>query len=162
VNSQIAVDWLARRAQLSPHRTALIVAETGEQITYAEWNRRANRVANVFHNMGLKKGDRIALLAPNSLEYLDIVFACQKTGCILQALNWRLTQEELLGLIKNATPRLLIYSPTLSAHAGPLVKQTSLEFAIALGKPQIKKHLVWNNLISRAATTPPPPVPHTG
>jgi len=161
VNSQIAVDWLARRAQLSPHRTALIVAETGEQITYAEWNRRANRVANVFHNMGLKKGDRIAVLAPNSLEYLDIVFACQKTGCILQALNWRLTQDELLGLIKNATPRLLIYSPTLSTHAGPLVKQTSLEFAIALGKPQIKKHLVWNNLISRAATTPPPPVPLT-
>ena len=43
------------------------------------------------------KGDRVAILAHNCVEFLDVWFACGKLGAILQALNWRLTAGELAG-----------------------------------------------------------------
>lgn len=50
-----AVDWLQRRAHLSPQRIALIDSATHQQITFAQWNQRANRVANALHGLGCAK-----------------------------------------------------------------------------------------------------------
>ena len=57
------------------------------------------------------KGDRVAVLAHNCVEFLDVWFACGKLGAILQALNWRLTTRELAGLIGDAEPRVLVHGP---------------------------------------------------
>jgi fatty-acyl-CoA synthase len=156
-----AVDWLARRAQLSPERIALIEACTNQTITYAQWNQRANRLTNALSHLGLQKGDRIAILAINSLEYLDTLFACQKGGFILQALNWRLTGEELEKLIQGATPRVLIYSTEFTDKISVLCDQSSivLDHMIAIGEqPTLPDHHYWNTWIERADSAPPPPV----
>lgn len=103
-------DWLGRRAQLSPHKVALIDAIHGMRpITYRDWNQAANRTANLLRALGVQRGDRVAILAYNCVEYLDLWFACGKIGAILQALNWRLTTHELAALIVDATPSVLIY-----------------------------------------------------
>ena len=60
--------------------------------------------------------DRVAVLAMNCVEYLDVWFACGKLGAILQTLNWRLTPAELTGLIEDATPRVLVYGPDFGAQ----------------------------------------------
>ncbi len=107
----IAVDWLAKRASLSPTKVALIDAAAGRRITYQEWNQAANRTARLLTELlGLAKGDRVAILASNSVEYLDLFFACNKTGVIIQNLNWRLAPPELEQLIEHAQPRVLVYS----------------------------------------------------
>ena len=83
-------DWLGRRAMLSPDKVALIdTIRGGQAITYRMWNLAANRTAGFLRELGVTKGDRVAVLAPNRVEYLDLWFACGKLGAILQALNWR-------------------------------------------------------------------------
>ena len=106
-------DWLARREMLTPNKVALIDTLNGNRrITYREWNRAANRTANFLREqLGVRKGDRVAVLAMNCVEYLDLWFACAKLGAIMQTLNWRLTPRELASLIADATPRALIYGP---------------------------------------------------
>jgi fatty-acyl-CoA synthase len=104
-------DWLHRRATFTPDALALIDATTPEhrRITYREWNASANRTAHFLAGLGVQKGDRVAVLAKNSTDYLDIWFALGKLGAILQNLNWRLTATELQALIEDATPTVLIY-----------------------------------------------------
>ncbi|MEZ4515720.1 MAG: AMP-binding protein [Chloroflexota bacterium] len=105
-------NWLTRREMLTPDKVALIdTLNGGASITYREWNRQANRTANFLRErLHIQKGDRVAVLAMNSVEYLDLWFACGKIGAIIQLLNWRLTPHELIGLLEDATPRVLVYS----------------------------------------------------
>lgn len=156
-----AVDWLAKRALLSPNRVALIESWTGMQVTYAEWNRRANRVANALHGLGLNQGDRVAIIAMNSLEYLDLLFACQKTGVILQTLNWRLAAPELQALVCDAAPRVLIYGPDFTETVAALRPYVGVESWVALGEPAAGADLRWADWIAPAASTSPVFVPLT-
>ena len=104
-------NWLQRRASLTPDKVALIDSLHADRpISYAEWNADANRTAQLLHSLGVQKGDRVAILAQNCVEYLDIWFACGKLGAILQALNWRLTIHELSGILEDASPIMLIYA----------------------------------------------------
>ncbi len=104
-------DWLARREMLTPNHIALVDTLDGDRtITYREWNRSANRTANFLRDQwNVKKGDRVAVLAMNCTDYLDIWFACGKLGAILQTLNWRLTPNELAGIIADGSPSVLVY-----------------------------------------------------
>ncbi len=115
-------DWLARRAQLTPNKIALIdTLNSNRAITYRDWNRSANRTANFLRERyGVQKGDRVAVLALNCVEYLDLWFACGKLGAILQALNWRLTAPELAELIADASPRVLFYGTDFAAPVDEL------------------------------------------
>ncbi|HKP54399.1 MAG TPA: long-chain fatty acid--CoA ligase [Chloroflexia bacterium] len=128
------VDWLARREMLSPNKVALIdTLHDGREITYREWNRAANRTARFLQSLGVKKGDRIAVLSMNCVEYLDIWFACGKLGAILQNLNWRLTAHELGGLVEDAAPTILIYGPEFAPQVNALRERAdSVRYFIAL------------------------------
>jgi len=109
----IVGDWLGRRAQLTPDKVALVDTLNQDRlITYREWSQSANRTARfLVEQLGVQKRDRVAVLAPNCVEYLDTWFALGRVGGILQNLNWRLTTYELEGLIADAAPVALIYSP---------------------------------------------------
>jgi fatty-acyl-CoA synthase len=109
-------DWLARREMLTPNKVALVDAlHDNRPITFREWNRAANRTANFLRErLRVQKGDRVAVLATNCVEYLDVWFACGKLGAILQTLNWRLTPRELAELIADASPRVFVYGADLS------------------------------------------------
>jgi len=120
-----AMDWLAKRAELSPNQIALTIQKTGESITYADWNASSNQVAHWLLSLGIQKGDRVAVLAMNCKEYLDIWFACGKIGAILQNLNWRLTNDELCKLISDATPDVLIYGPSFVERVKELQANTT-------------------------------------
>ncbi|HEX8202799.1 MAG TPA: long-chain fatty acid--CoA ligase [Isosphaeraceae bacterium] len=103
-------DWLGRRALLSPEKEALIdAADGGRAIPYGAWDRAANRTARFLRARGVARGDRVAILARNSVAYLDPWFACGKLGAILQPLNWRLTPRELGAAVADGTPRVLAY-----------------------------------------------------
>ena len=77
----ISGDVLGERARLSPDKTALVEVATGRRFTYAELDARAKAAARALtEGLGLKKGDRLALLADNRVEFLDVFFACGKSG----------------------------------------------------------------------------------
>ena len=104
-------DWLARRAALSPNKIALIDnVRGGKTITYQQWNRSANQTAHTFREeLGVRQGDRVAVLALNDVDVLDIWFACAKLGAIFAPLNYRLTAQELMQYVKLIQPRVLVY-----------------------------------------------------
>ncbi len=116
---EIVPDWLARRAALSAEKVALVdTLDEARPITYRQWNARANRTARLLQaEFGLKKGERVAVLDKNSVAYLDIWFALNKLGGVLQNLNWRLTAHELAGLVADAQPAVLVYGPEFADTA---------------------------------------------
>jgi len=109
--SHYVTDWLEKRAKLTPDTIALEDADHGTRTTYAEWNAAANRTARMLDRMGIGKGDLVSVYSVNRREYLDLLFACGKTGAILHNLNWRLTVHELASILGETQPRLLFFSP---------------------------------------------------
>lgn len=106
-------DYLGRRAIYTPNQLAVVDAGKmpHRSFTYSELNHRADRLANWLRDgAGIQKGDRVAILAHNGVEYLDALFACGKLGAILVCLNWRLHWRELQGLLEQTRPAVLIYS----------------------------------------------------
>jgi fatty-acyl-CoA synthase len=105
-------DYLARRELYSPDKLAFIDAGKSPEwrLTFREANGRANRLASWLRSHGIEKGDRVAILARDGYEHLDVFFACSKIGAIHTALNWRLHWQELLDIFRYTTPKILIFS----------------------------------------------------
>ena len=101
------LDWLEHRARLSPDKNAIIDEKTDKAWTYHEINNRAKSLAGWLRTRGVKKGDRIALLAPNHISYFDLLFACGKIGAIFVPLNWRLSIHEMKDILADCTPVLI-------------------------------------------------------
>ena len=165
-------DWLARREALSPERVALIdqaaagpraggdQARGGREITYRAWNRIVNRSARfLLSTVSLRKGERVAVLSKNSTEYLDVLFACQKTGAILSALNWRLTVHELTAIVADAAPAALVYGPGFESAVAAIAASPaarSIRRFIAIGEPAGEGHLSFAAREAMSAEPPPP------
>lgn len=106
-------EWLARREQLTPEKIGLIDAETQTRLTYRTLNLRACALATLLQEQyGVQQGDRVAILALNAPEYLDAFFACALLGAILVPLNWRLTMRELMMLLSDCSPKMLLHDET--------------------------------------------------
>ncbi len=134
--SHFTTDWLDKRAKLTPDRVGLIDAATGAETTFAEWNERANRTANYLSNLGVGKGDRVAVYASNRSEYVDLFWAAPKIGVILQNLNWRLTVHELRGIVEDGEPKVLIYSEDWRDEVEELKPSfTTVEHIVAMTNP---------------------------
>ncbi len=121
-------DMAAKRAELSPHKTAFVDHDTGAEFTFSDVNNRANRTANALLSLGLQKGDRIAVLCLNRVDFFVLLFAAQKTGIILVPLNWRQPEAEL-------EPILVLSKANLIIHDGEF-GETALNLANALNLPR--------------------------
>ncbi|WP_188205704.1 class I adenylate-forming enzyme family protein [Alkalibacillus aidingensis] len=102
------LDWLSSRAKLYPNDEAIVDVDEGYTVTYRELNKRSQALAEGLTGFGLEKGDRVALLAPNHISYFDLLFASMKTGLIFVPLNWRLSKEELLYVLEDCQPKLVL------------------------------------------------------
>jgi fatty-acyl-CoA synthase len=126
------IDWLKNRAQMTPNKRAVVDGETKETWNYSQINIRANGLASYFKSLGIKKGDRVALLSPNHICYFDLYFACEKIGAIFVPLNWRLSKNEIDYIFHNCTPSFLFFHPEVAMLTGgfqsPLIDVTSEEY----------------------------------
>ena len=102
-------DLIAKRADLSANRVAFEDAATGRTLTYAGLNDNAGRTASLLAARGVAKGDRVAILTRNRIEFFELLFGCAKLGAILVPLNWRMPPAELDGLIADSEPALLVH-----------------------------------------------------
>lgn len=101
-------DFIRRIVERWPDRLCVVEAE--RRLTFAQVDDRANRAAGAFRDAGLATGGRVAVLAKNEIEYLEIQFACQRGGLVLVPLNYRLSRADLQAILDDCTPELLIYS----------------------------------------------------
>jgi fatty-acyl-CoA synthase len=106
-------DYLGRRNLYSPDALAIVDAGKSPhwKFSYQQMNDRANRLANWLRDhAGVGEGDRVGIFACDGVEFLDAFFACGKLGATLTCFNWRLHPRELLQLIQDTTPRVMIFS----------------------------------------------------
>jgi fatty-acyl-CoA synthase len=108
-------EWISKRALTYPHRPFLKQAERA--FNNREFNGRVNRTARALAALGIKKGERVATLMVNSSEFLEIFFACAKTGAMVVPLNYRLALPEMGYILKDAGPRALVYTEEFTDKA---------------------------------------------
>lgn len=82
-----------------------------QEITWSEFNKKANRFANLLLTRGIKKGDKVAILLMNCIEWLPIYFGILKTGALAVPLNYRYTADEIKYCLKLADADAIIFGP---------------------------------------------------
>src|SRR3954463_2641116 len=105
-------DWMGRGALYWPENLAVVDLAKGDagRFTYRALNARAEALGGWLRDVaGVKRGDRVGLVAHNGVEYLDVLFACGKVGAIFVPYNWRLHANELTDLVRDTTPRVLLF-----------------------------------------------------
>ncbi len=101
--------YLERSARFWPERPAVLWR--GRVLTYRQLALRSNRLANALRALGLKRGDRVAIVSPNRPEIVECECAFYKLGLVKVALNSRLAPEELNDAFTNAEPVACIAGP---------------------------------------------------
>ncbi|GLZ55326.1 long-chain-fatty-acid--CoA ligase [Actinomycetospora sp. NBRC 106378] len=99
-------DTLTRVTALGADRPAITIDD--RTVTFAEFDRRAHRVARALVHAGLHPGDRMAVLSRNQPEYFELLFGAARAGVVLVALNWRLAGPEVRAILDDAEPSLLV------------------------------------------------------
>ncbi|MEW6439304.1 MAG: long-chain fatty acid--CoA ligase [bacterium] len=114
-----------KRAGLSPDKTAVIFED--RPVTYRELNEGVNRAAHFLQAKGIRRGDRVALVLLNCVEFLEIYFACAKIGAILVPLNWRLVGPELKYQLDDCGTRMLVFHDAFVKNVDTIRRQLGVE-----------------------------------
>lgn len=122
-------EFLMIASSVAPDRTAM--ACEGGSRTFAEMQERVNRLANYLQALGVSKGQKVAVVALNSMRYVEVYYACAKLGAVFVPLNYRAKREELAYMCNNSETAVLF------------VGQRYLELAEAI-RPDLEtvKHFV--------------------
>jgi len=131
-----ALDWTAKWADYTPEKVAIKSYDSNESYTYSDLNNYADRLINKFVALNLEEGDRIAVLAEHSLEYIVLFVACQRIGIIIVPLNYRLPVNEIAKLIIDCTPSLLIYN----SNNEDKLEQLNLDALNIINFSSLKEH----------------------
>ena len=97
-------------AASAPDRPAVIMAESGRALTYKELDDNSARLASGLREMGLRKGDGIAMVSDNAAEAFEIYWAALRSGLYITAVNWHLTAEEAAYILRDSGARVVIVS----------------------------------------------------
>jgi acyl-CoA synthetase (AMP-forming)/AMP-acid ligase II len=103
-------------------RAAYVMAATGETVTYRELHARANRIAHLFQDLGLRPGDHVAFCLENHPWFLPLAWGAHYAGLYYTAISSRLTAEEVGYIVADCGARVFITSAYKADLAGPLVE----------------------------------------
>jgi fatty-acyl-CoA synthase len=142
-------DFLLINAERYPRKTAILV--DGEARTYKALNSRVNRLANSLIQRGLGKGDLVGILSPNSVAWVEALYAVFKTGATAVPVNFRLREHEILNELKRTNVSALFISddhvPVVGAYRAVCDRNVA---QILLGDGQPEGILSMEALISGA------------
>ena len=128
-----AYDWLRHHRRRTPDKLAAIELHGDKRYTYAEFDSRCARLASALrHRLGIERGDRVAILAPNTIHVFELQFACVKLGAVMVPLNWRLAVPELAFILNDSAPKALIYDLDFTDEAEALREATAIAHFITL------------------------------
>lgn len=86
------------------------------EITWSEFNKKANRFANLLLTRGVKKGDKVAILLMNCLEWLPVYFGILKSGAMAVPLNYRYTADEIKYCLELADCDMIVFGPEFTGR----------------------------------------------
>jgi acyl-CoA synthetase (AMP-forming)/AMP-acid ligase II len=130
--SQTLADMLDRNAWQYPDQTAFVWGE--RRVTHAQHHATASRLAHALAALGLRRQDRVGILSQNNLEFQEVYSACELTGMICATVNWRLAVPEMVYIINDGAPRVLIFEAAYAEAVLAMRAQlTSVKHYICIG-----------------------------
>ena len=112
-------------AATHPDRPAIIMAGSGESLTYRELDERSNQLVHLLRSQGLRRGDHVALFMENQIRFMEIIWACFRSGLYITAINSFLTAEEVAYTIDDCDARVVISSRSRAEHAAGINPATT-------------------------------------
>ena len=110
-------------AKKGPDRPAVILAETGDVLTYRQLDDNSAALARVLYDAGLRRGDVVALLSDNAPQVFEVYWATQRSGLYVTAVNHHLTAQEAAYIVRDSGARALIVSAALGDLAAEVAAQ---------------------------------------
>ena len=149
-------DAVATHARLTPDKLA--VRDSRRSLSYAQWRDRSHRLANALLGLGLAQGDRVALLAYNCAEWMEIYAALAAAGLVAVPINFRLTAPEIAYIVQHSEARAVIAQDDLIDRVQAVRAELPLGGAacVALGAAHPAGWHGYEALIAAASDAPPP------
>jgi fatty-acyl-CoA synthase len=127
-------DWIAHFARRTPEKLAVVDLASERRLTYAQFDARISHLATHLRDgVKIARGDRVAVLAHNTTDTLEVQFACGRIGAVFLPLNTRLTVPELCYIVGDAAPKLMIHDAALAELALAVAKLCKVASALLLG-----------------------------
>ena len=118
IEEGVASDQLHKDMKLEEYDLVILGGGTGSTITYAELDLRSRKLAGYLSANRIAKGDHIAIMMANSLDYLAVCWAAQRLGLVYTPINWHLTSPETAYILENSDAKALI----VSEHVHPALE----------------------------------------
>src|ERR1044072_4299962 len=93
-------------------KPAVVMADTGEGLSYGELDDAANRIARVFGSLGLAPGDHVAICAENRVDYLEVVWGAHYAGLYYTLISTHLTPDEVVHIVRDCEAGAVVLSAT--------------------------------------------------
>jgi acyl-CoA synthetase (AMP-forming)/AMP-acid ligase II len=137
-----------------PDKIAYAMAGSGETITYAELDDISNRAAQLFRALGLKPQDHIALLAENSLQFMEICWAAQRCGLYYTAISTHLTPDEIGYIVRDCGAGVFIATERLAQAAAQAAEQSSAGVKLYMSGRAAAGWGSWDAAVAAMPSTP--------
>ena len=127
-------DWIAHFSRRTPDKCAAIDLGSERRLSYAQFDARISRLATHLRDkLGVTRGDRVAVLALNTTDALEVQFACGRIGAVFLPLNTRLTVPELQFIVGDSSPKVMIHDTDLAEVALTVAKLCNISSALLFG-----------------------------
>jgi len=142
-------NMLRRNLELNPRKTALI--EGDRELTFADFSNRTRAIGSALLSFGLEKGDRVAILGHNSIANAEAYFSIPNAGLVLVMLNFRLAAPEILTILKDATPAVLLVNENYMDSIKQIAEELDFIKAFIFIGPQKDTPEGWHHYETLAA-----------
>jgi long-chain acyl-CoA synthetase len=146
---------LSERVAAAPDKIFLLSEADGRRFTYQEFEAAVRRVTSMLSANGIRKGDGVSLLLPNSAEYVIAYFACWRLGAVAGPINSLLKAQELSYVISNSEAKLLL----LNSEYSPLVDEIRSELTTLQAVITFDSEAEATRKFADDGASPLPPVP---
>jgi fatty-acyl-CoA synthase len=127
-------DWIGHFSRRTPDKIAAIDLASGRRFSYAEFDARISLLATHLRDrLKVTRGDRVAVLALNTTDTLEVQFACFRIGAVFLPLNNRLTVPELQYIVGDSSPKVMIHDADLADIALTVARLCNVSSALLLG-----------------------------
>ena len=127
-------DWIAHYGRRNPDKTALVDLASGRRFSYGDLDARVSRLAGHLRDaLKVGRGDRVAVLALNTTDTMEVQFACFRLGAVFLPLNNRLTVPELQFIVGDAAPVVMIHDADSAETALTVAKLCNVAAALKFG-----------------------------
>ncbi|HET6871629.1 MAG TPA: long-chain-fatty-acid--CoA ligase [Sporolactobacillaceae bacterium] len=133
------LDWKRRAVKYYPKKVAVIDGE--QSFTYEEFGQRVDRLSVALHNIGIRMGDHVAVMLPNTHYMLECFYGIGQLGAVMVPLNYRLSAEDLAYIIQHSDAKILIVDAEFAEPIEDVIEDLLLKEVVIVAVPGFQPSL---------------------